>query len=320
VVIGTVMQAFWEAHPGVEKRLAQLTGLVDQAAGQAESKWKRGPDLVVLPETAVSGEAGRDVTACAVPMEGAFQGAFSEAARRNRCYIVAPTFLREARAKRVSNAAVLFGRKGDVAGIYRKVQLAVSADSDSMEGGTTPGTEVPVFECDFGKLGLQICFDIEFDRGWDELARRGAEVIAWPTQSPQTVRPAARARQHGCYIVSSTWRHNASLWEPTGRMFASIRPPEHVLVEEIDLSWVILPWSTKLRNGRALKEKYGERVGYRYYEDEDRGLFWSNDPSLPVRQMARAEGLADVEELLAHARALYGRAGVPGYSAGAPSK
>ena len=31
------------------------------------------------------------------------------------------------------------------------------------------------------------------DRGWRELAAKGAELIAWPTQSPQTSQPAARA-------------------------------------------------------------------------------------------------------------------------------
>ncbi len=54
-----------------------------------------------------------------------------------------------------------------------------------MEGGTTPGKNLPVFDCDFGKLAIQICYDMEFDRGWQELARQGAELIAWPTQSPR---------------------------------------------------------------------------------------------------------------------------------------
>ena len=157
--------------------------------------------------------------------------------------------------------------------------MALSEDdgTNDMEGGMTPGRETPVFVCDFGKIGVQICFDMEFDQGWEELARQGAELVVWPTQSPQTTHPAARALKHRYYIVSSTWRNNATSLKPTGKMVAQIKPPQRVLVEEIDLSYLILPWSRQLRNGQALKEKFGDKVGFRYYKDEDCGFFWSND-------------------------------------------
>ena len=222
-----------------------------------------------------------------------------------------PTYLREAdNPQRCSNAAVLVDRAGREAGTYRKVQLVVAADGKPMEGGSSPGREYPVFDCDFGKLGVQICYDVEFDKGWQDLAAKGAELIAWPTQSPQTAQPAARAAAHRCHIVSSTWRHNASIFEPTGKIAAQIKPPAQVLVEEIDLSYVILPWSSKLRNGKALQQKFGERIGFRYYEDEDCGIFWSNDPKMPVREMTRSLGLLEADEELARVREAYSRAGL----------
>ena len=315
VIVGTVMQPFWEQHPGLAKRLEQLTGLVDQLAEQAAKKYGHGLDLAVLPEAAVTGEVGGDAVARSVPLEGEVQEAFAGRARRHRCYIVVPTYLREPGKKQAYNVAILIGRNGEPAGMYRKVHLAVSAGRDSMEGGTTPGKEAPVFDCDFGKLGIQICFDMEFDKGWEDLARQGADLIAWPTQSPQTAHPAARAMRHRCYIVSSTWRNNASIFEPTGKIVAAIRPPERILVQELDLSYVILPWSSRLQKGELLRKHYGDRVGFRYYEDEDCGLFWSNDPKLAIRQMVRSLGLADADELLVHARRLYRKAGVPGYGA-----
>jgi len=58
---------------------------------------------------------------------------------------------------------------------------------------------------------------------------------------------------------------------------------------------------------------YGEKVGFRYYEDEDLGIFWSNDPATPIRRMTDALGLLEAEEDLARVRAVYGKAGVPGY-------
>jgi len=119
--------------------------------------------------------------------------------------------------------------------------------------------------------------------------------------------------QQRCYIVSSTWRHNASVFEPTGKIAAQIKPPQQTLVHELDLNYVILPWSSKLKNGKALQEMYGEKIGFRYYEDEDLGLFWSNDPRTPIGQMVKELGVLEAEEELASVRATYRKAGVLDY-------
>ena len=257
------------------------------------------------------------------------QGTFAREARKCHCYVVLPTYLLEDRAtKRCSNAAILFDRRGEVVGIYRKVHLVVDTDSSSMERGCTPGKEEPVFNCDFGKLGIQICYDMDFDYGWTELERKGAELVVWPTQSPQTSQPAARAKRNHYYIVSSTWRNNASIFEPTGKIVSQVKwpvseqkaeagnltPPEdNILIQEIDLSYAILPWSSTLKNGKALKQAYADKVGYRYYEDEDCGMFWSNDPRMTIRHMLRSMGLIEQQEEFQRAEGFYHKAGVPGY-------
>src|SRR2546427_3747495 len=198
VLVGTVMQSFWGPYPGVHNRLEQLAGIVDQMVAQAKKKYSRGLDLAVLPETAITGEAEGDALAHSVPFEGPVREVFSSKAREHECYIVVPTYLLDSRDKKLcSNAAILVGRKGETVGTYRKIHLVVSLERRTMEDGATPGDALPVFDCDFGKLGIQICYDMEFDDGWTELARKGAELIVWPTQSPQTSQPAFRAKEIG---------------------------------------------------------------------------------------------------------------------------
>ena len=331
VIIGTVMQRFWGKHPGLQKRLDQLVVIIDRMQAESEERYGRGIDLAVLPEMALSGEGERvgEVANWSYPLEGAVKEAFAREARKCHCYVVLGTYLLEDGAtKRCSNAAVLFDRRGEVSGIYRKVHLVVDPDSGALEHGATPGKEEPVFDCDFGKLGIQICYDIEFDDGWSALARKGAEIVAWPTQSPQISQPAVRAKRNHYYIVSSTWRNNASIFEPTGKIVSQIKervkdqgadadnhahPGENILVQEIDLSYAILPWSSTLKNGESLKEAYGKKVGYRYYEDEDRGMFWSNDPHMPIRAMLQNLGLLEEQEELQRAERFYHKAGIPGY-------
>jgi predicted amidohydrolase len=300
IVVGTAMYAMWGEYPGVERRLEALGEIIDEMAHQATERCPGSKlDLAVLPEDAICGGRNGSAAERSVSLQGPVLEKMAAKARQHRCYIVVPLFMLENRERSLcTNAAALLDRAGNVAGIYRKVHPVAAQSSDELEDGVAPGEEFPVFPCDFGRLGIQICFDIEFDDGWEALARQGAEIVAWPSQSPQTVRPACYAMRHRYYVVSSTWRNNAAIFEPTGMIGAQILPPERVLVQQIDLSCLILPWQPELRNGAALSERYGDKVGYHYSEAEDRGLFWSNDPRTPIGQMVRELGLETLAESL----------------------
>src|SRR5271157_5813564 len=251
----------------------------------------RGLDLAILTESAATSTSG-PAHDRAVPLKGEVRDTIGALARRYHSYILLPLDLAEEgpRGPIASNAAVLFDRGGGVAGIYRKRHPVAYVGSEELEAGITPGRYVPVFKCDFGNLGVQICWDIQFDDGWDALGQGGAEIVAWPTASPATVLPAARALRHRYYIVSSTWRDNATIFEPTGMVAAQILPAERVLVHQLDLSYGILGWSSFLQNGQALKDKFGEKVGFHYSTREDMGLFWSNDPATTIGAMIRSIG------------------------------
>jgi hypothetical protein len=224
----------------------------------------------------------------------------SSLAREHKCYILLPLDLAEqgSNGPIASNAAVLFDRQGEVAGVYRKIHPVALVGTDELERGITPGRDVQVFKCDFGNLGVQICWDIQFDDGWDALGRNGAEIVAWPTASPATVLPSVRAAWHRYYVVSSTWRDNATIYEPTGMVAAQILPPERILVQQLDLSYAILGWSAFLENGQALKDKFGEKVGIHYSTREDMGLFWSNDPATTIGAMIRSIGGEELDRQL----------------------
>ena len=294
VIVGTSMYAMWGEYPGLEKRLEQLGGLVDRMSKQAKEKYGRDIDLAAFPEVAVGG--GRPLgPKGAIPFAGKVHDYFAAKARQHNCYLVVPMVAEETVAgKKVAyNACVLVGRKGELVGTYRKVHVVAASDNEILEGGTTPGKDFPVFQCDFGKVGMQICFDINFDDGWDALGRKGAELVVWSTQSPGQLRPAFYALRNKYFVLSSTWRNNVSLLDPMGERIREIRQVpnaaenETVMVEEIDLEYRLIPWQPTLRNGAALKEKYGDKVGFRYSEAEDGGIFWSNDPKTPIAAMAR---------------------------------
>jgi len=45
-----------------------------------------------------------------------------------------------------------------------------------------------------------------------------------------------------------------------------------------------------------MRERYGDRVGFNYYVAEDRGIFWSNDPAMPIRRMVAEAGFCEEHE------------------------
>jgi len=318
VVVATSMARFAGT---LEERTSRGVEVVEAMAAEA-ARMGKGLDLCILPEYAICAGKSKFGKQQAVPLEGAVSDTLGGVARKHHTYLIVPMIMREGDGSgRASNAAVLFGRDGKVAGIYRKVHvvadLAVKDRAESLEGGLTPGSETPVFNCDFGKLGIQICWDNCYPDGWKKLADQGAEIVAWPTASPANIRAAYYAQQHSYYVASATPRDNAAIYNPTGMYSGQVISEGQgwgkVLVREIDLSYAILGWTAPLEDGASLSRKYGDRVGYQYSPREDEGLFWSNDPHMTIGQMVRDLGLLQFGDHLRKSLALENdiRAGRP---------
>lgn len=100
IIVGTVIQGFWEDYPGVEKRLEELSEIIEQINQKSKEKYNRNVDIVCLPECAVT--AGRKGKAFerALPFEGKIKEIFSSLAKKFRSYIIVPMDLMEDREKK----------------------------------------------------------------------------------------------------------------------------------------------------------------------------------------------------------------------------
>jgi predicted amidohydrolase len=299
VIVGTTMTKWYGNYPGLSGRLEEMRGLIDQMVLESRRRYGRSIDLALFTEYAVTAGKPGPAAKVAVPLDETIIEALGSKAREHNSYIIFGGVFRDMPAAGAcANAAAVIDRRGRPAGRYVKVHpvldRGVPDAKVTLEGGVQPGLEYNVFDLDFGRVGIQICYDVEYPEGWRRLSEKGAELVLFPTQSPQLTRPGMYAATHEYWVVSSTFRNNACVFEPgTGLVTARIAEPAQTLVQEIDLSYLVLPWSSRLRNGAAFRDAFGDRVGYRYSESEDRGVFWSNDPNRSIGEMARSLGLLE---------------------------
>lgn len=100
---------------------------------------------------------------------------------------------------RLYNTAVLIDRQGEVAGTYHKTHLTIG----EYEAGYTLGDEVPVFQTDFGTIGIGICWDLFFPEHAKTYHLKGVDMICYPTAGFFESRACMRAYDNGTYLIVS---------------------------------------------------------------------------------------------------------------------
>jgi predicted amidohydrolase len=216
------------ASPGESRE--RFVSLVEQAAA-------RGADVVCLPEGITIVGTGLTYAGAAEPVPGPTSAFLGDLARRLKVWIVAGLYERS--GARIYNTAVLVGRDGALVGRYRKMSLP----DEEIEGGITPGSDTPVFDTDFGRVGLMICWDSSYPEVARSLASRGAEVIFLPIWGGEETLVQARAVENQVHIVASGYDFRSGIFDRRGQRIADAKGDPDVVVAEVDLAdRTVWPW------------------------------------------------------------------------------
>lgn len=224
------------------------------------------PDIICLPEIAPFIRVRNKPPLAQVAEQplGPISQRFAEFAKRHRCYVIIPLYTKE--KERIYNAAILIDRQGKYVGQYRKI----FPTPGEMKSGITPGpTDPPVFETDFGKIGIQICFDLQFFEGFQKLAEKGAQMVFWPSAYCGGKALNAVAWMNRIVVVSSTRYDPTKICDIDGEDIAcSTERKRHWVCEPINLNKKMVKTWPHEKKLEALAHDYGRKVLMKVHEPE----------------------------------------------------
>ena len=278
VKVATVTQDYL----GAESREERIEGTLKRLEFASACR----PDIACLPEIFSGGPAET------VP--GPMTERLSQWARSKSCYVVCSIATLENGRK--YNSAVLLDRKGEIVGKYDKLHPA----EGELKNGICPGkTPPPVFETDFGTIGIQICFDVNWWEGWRSLKQQGAEVIFWPSAYPAHRQLSALAWVNEVYIVSSTRTRASRIYDITGSVIAQSGKFQPWAQATVHLGKRLFEIDNHIGPMREVAAKYGRRVLIEWHHDEDWVTLASLDPELTVESIMAEFGLLPFTPYLA---------------------
>jgi predicted amidohydrolase len=207
-----------------QENLKQFAELIDLAGAQHA-------DIVCLPEGITVVGRGSDYCGAAEPIPGPTTEFLGQCAAKNNAYVVAGVYERDGKA--IYNTAVLLGRDGKLIGKYRKICLP----HGEIDAGLAPGCEYPVFETDFGKVGMMICWDVNYPQVAQELARKGAALILMPIWGGNETLCRARAIENQIPLVISSYDLRSAIYDQAGQPRAQAKDSStSVEFAELDLA------------------------------------------------------------------------------------
>lgn len=215
----------------LEQRLDKICNVVDEA-GIA------GADIICLSETINDRALPLTMKEKSLPLHCEFTSAMREKAKHYNCYIIYS--FHEDDAGYMYNTAILIDRNGNITGKYRKTHLALCEG----ESGIIPGNEYPVFDTDFGKIGILICWDHYFPEPSRILALKGAEILFVSTAGDAPVQSLARAIDNGVFMVISGVNRvqdssmmPSRIINPRGEVIGEVEDEDiGICIREIDLN------------------------------------------------------------------------------------
>jgi len=221
---------------------------------------KNGAQVIALPECFNCPYATSSFPVYAEPVpDGPSGKMLSEAAAKHRIYLIGGSIPERSDDGKVYNTSLVFNPNGLLIAKHRKIHLfdidvpgkITFKESDTLSPGSSP----TIFETEFGKIGLAICYDIRFPELALLYAKRGAKFLCYPGAFNMTTGPAhwellqrGRAVDNQVFVATisparnpestyQAWGHSTVV-NPWGEVIATTSHEPGIVYADIDLTKV----------------------------------------------------------------------------------
>lgn len=249
------------------------------------------PDIIALPE----------VFPLAGLMEeeeilGPGKELFLDLAKRYRVHLVGSLF--EEREGNLYNTGLVANKEGEVVGYYDKMHPF----RKEIEKGVIPGKkdQLPI-ETEFGKIGIQICFDANWPEGWQKQVANGAELIIFPSAFPGGRILESIALLNQVYIVSAVWSLNSGIIDNTGRWLVKTDRFAWSVWSTVDLDRTVFHWDFQEEKIKEIGRKYGNKIKVESFGLEHLFALEPNSSEISIPKVIREYGLITYREYIKQA-------------------
>lgn len=256
------------------------------------------PDIICLPEVfpvANLKEGRPPLSEVAEEPLGPISQPFADFARRHHCNVICPIHTRH--EGRFYNAAVVIDRQGRYVGEYRKI----NPTDGELRKGITPGPlDPPVFKLDFGTIGVQICFDVNWHENWTRLRRKGAEIVFWPSAFAGGQMLNGLAWINKFHIVSSTRIQPSKIVDALGDDIVSTGRFGRWLCCPVNLDTAVIQGWENIRLLDKVRAKYGRKVNVKTKHAEAWAALEGRSADVSVPEILKEFGIKTSNEMLAN--------------------
>lgn len=162
-----------------ESELGEIENNVTKAVDLIAEAAKKGANIVCLPELFATGYnlsiLKEKIAELSIEYYDYTMKKMSQAAKDNNVYVLASFGEMREMPGIVYNSTIVFDDEGNRVGSFAKSHLWALDRLYFREG-----SEYPVFDTKYGKIGIAICYDVGFPESVRNLCLNGAEIVFVP--------------------------------------------------------------------------------------------------------------------------------------------
>ena len=209
------------------------------------------PDVVVLPELwsiGFSAELFHSISEYTEPENGPSLTLLQALAREYQVWVAGGSIATLHTDGTTRNTSFLINRQGDIVGDYSKIHL-FSLQEEQL--AFYPGEKAEVYDTEFGRTGMMICYDLRFPELSRLYALKQTDILITTANFPNPRVShwrsllVARAIENQMYVVACnrvgstpecTYPGHSLIVDPWGEVIAECGGGEEILCGSVDLS------------------------------------------------------------------------------------